>query len=264
MDSLNVAFGCKILEVVPGYVSTEVDAKLSFDTETSISKARKLIKMYESHGVKRDRVLIKLGTTWEAVQACRVLEAEGIKCNMTLLFSFCQAVACAEAGATLISPFVGRILDWFKKSTGKASYEIEEDPGVLSVRRIYAYYKKYGHKTIVMGASFRTADECLALAGCDKLTISPKVIGEIEARSGPVPRKLHPTLSAKDAPPRLSPHDLTEKEFRLLLNEDQMATEKLSEGIRGFGKDLAKLKDLVRQRLGVALSAHEAGLKSMS
>ena len=153
MDSLNVAFGCKILEVVPGYVSTEVDAKLSFDTETSIAKARKLIKMYESHGVNKDRVLIKLGTTWESIQACKVLESEGIKCNMTLLFSFCQAVACAEAGATLISPFVGRILDWFKKSTGKASFEIHEDPGVISVRKIYAYYKKYGYKTIVMGAS---------------------------------------------------------------------------------------------------------------
>jgi transaldolase len=263
-DRLAVMIGCEILKLVPGLVSTEVDANLSFSTEASLAKARHLVELYEEAGVNpRKRVLIKMASTWESVEACRVLERDGIRCNMTLLFSRAQAIACAEAKATLISPFVGRILDWYKKAEGR-DYTAEEDPGVLSVRAIYAYYKKHGHKTVVMGASFRTADECLALAGCDKLTISPKVIGEIEAKTGPVPRKLHPTLSAKDAPPRLAPHDLTEKEFRLLLNEDQMATEKLSEGIRGFGKDLAKLKDLVRKRLGVALSAHEAGLKSMS
>jgi len=263
-DRLAVMIGCEILKIVPGLVSTEVDANLSFSTEASLAKARHLVELYEDAGINpRERVLIKMASTWESIDACRQLEREGIHCNMTLLFARSQAIACAEANATLISPFVGRILDWYKKSEGR-DFTAEEDPGVLSVRAIYAYYKKYGHKTIVMGASFRTADECLALAGCDKLTISPKVIGEIQARSGPVPRKLHPTLSAKDAPPRLSPQNLTEKEFRLLLNEDQMATEKLSEGIRGFGKDLAKLKDLVRQRLGLALGAHEAGLKSMS
>jgi transaldolase len=244
MDSLNVAFGCKILDVVPGFVSTEVDAKLSFDTETSLAKARKLIKMYEAHGVKRDRVLIKLGTTWESIQACKVLEAEGIKCNMTLLFSFCQAVACAEAGATLISPFVGRILDWFKKSTGKASYEIEEDPGVLSVRRIYAYYKKYGHKTIVMGASFRNKGEILGLAGCDKLTIAPALLEELQNATEPMERLLSPDMACSE--PKIS---LDEKTFRWMLNEDAMATEKLAEGIRNFNKDSDKLREIVREKL---------------
>merc|ERR1712224_814850 len=194
MDSLNVAFGCKILGVVPGFVSTEVDAKLSFDTETSVAKARKLIKMYESHGVKRDRVLIKLGTTWESIQACKVLEAEGIKCNMTLLFSFCQAVACAEAGATLISPFVGRILDWYKKANPDKAKEYdsnpEQDPGVISVKKIYKYYRKHGYNTIVMGASFRNKGEITALAGCDKLTIGPKFLDELKKAEGGVTRKL--------------------------------------------------------------------------
>jgi len=249
-DRLAVMIGCEILKVVPGLVSTEVDANLSFSTEASLAKARHLVELYEEAGVDpRKKVLIKMASTWESIEACRQLERDGIHCNMTLLFSIGQAVACAEAGATLISPFVGRILDWYKKAEGK-NFTAEEDPGVLSVRAIYAYYKKHGHKTVVMGASFRSAEECLALAGCDKLTISPKVIGEIQAMTGPVTRKLHPTLSAKDAPERLAPGDLTEKDFRLLLNEDQMATEKLSEGIRGFGKDLQKLKDLVRQRLG--------------
>jgi len=256
--------GCDILKIVPGLISTEVDANLSFSTASSLAKARKLVALYEEAGVNpRERVLIKMASTWESIEACRELEKDGIHCNMTLLFARSQAVACAEAGATLISPFVGRILDWHKKAEGR-EFSAEEDPGVVSVRAIYAYYKKYGHKTIVMGASFRTADECLALAGCDKLTISPKVIAEIEAKSGPVPRKLDPVLSAENAPPRLAVGALSEKEFRLLLNEDQMATEKLSEGIRGFSKDLSKLKDLVRKRLGVALDAHGAGLKSMS
>jgi transaldolase len=244
MDSLNVAFGCKILEVVPGFVSTEVDANLSFDTETSLKKARKLIKMYEEKGVKRDRVLIKLGTTWEAVQACRVLEAEGIKCNMTLLFSFAQAVACAEAGATLISPFVGRIMDWFKKSTGKASYEPDEDPGVLSVRRIYAYYKKYGYKTVVMGASFRNKGEILGLAGCDKLTIAPALLQELQSATEPIERALSPGMECTE--PKIS---IDEKTFRWMLNEDAMATEKLAEGIRNFNKDSDKLREIIREKL---------------
>lgn len=253
-DRLAVMIGCEILKVVPGLVSTEVDANLSFSTEASLAKARHLVELYEEAGVNpRQRVLIKMASTWESIEACRILEREGIHCNMTLLFSQAQAFACAEAGATLISPFVGRILDWYKKAEGR-EFTAEEDPGVLSVRAIYAYYKKYGYKTVVMGASFRTADECLALAGCDKLTISPKVIAEIEAKSGPVARKLHPTLSAKDAPPRLSPKDLTEQDFRKFQAESQMATDKLAEGIDGFDKDLNKLKDLVRQRLGAGRS----------
>jgi transaldolase len=244
MDYLNVAFGCKILETVPGYVSTEVDAKISFDTEASLAKARKLIKMYEAKGVKRDRVLIKLGTTWEAIQACKVLESEGIKCNMTLLFSFCQAVACAEAGATLISPFVGRIMDWYKKSTGKASYEPDEDPGVVSVRRIYAYYKKYGYKTIVMGASFRNKGEILGLAGCDKLTIAPALLQELQGATEPIERALSPDMECSE--PKIS---IDENTFRWMLNEDPMATEKLAEGIRNFNKDSDKLREIVREKL---------------
>jgi transaldolase len=244
MDQLNVAFGCKILDVVPGYVSTEVDARLSFDTEKSIAKARKLIKMYEKKGISKSRVLIKLGTTWESVKACEVLQKEGILCNMTLLFSFAQAVACAEAGATLISPFVGRILDWFKKSTGKASYTADEDPGVLSVRRIYAYYKKYGYKTIVMGASFRNKDEIFGLAGCDKLTIAPALLEELQNASGEVTRVLTPEMPCDEK--KIS---LGEKEFRWMMNEDAMATEKLAEGIRNFNKDSDKLREIVREKL---------------
>jgi len=253
-DRLAVMIGCDILKIVPGLVSTEVDANLSFNTEASLAKARHLVELYEEAGVNpRERVLIKMASTWESIEACRILEREGIHCNMTLLFSKPQAFACAEAGATLISPFVGRILDWYKKKEGR-EFTAEEDPGVLSVRSIYAYYKKYGYNTIVMGASFRSAEEALALAGCDKLTISPKVIAEIEAKSGPVERKLHPTLSAKNAPPRLAPKDLTEQDFRRFQKEDQMATDKLAEGIDGFDKDLGKLKDLVRQRLGAGRS----------
>jgi len=240
MDQLNVAFGCKILDVVPGYVSTEVDAQLSFDTEKSIAKARKLIAMYEKKGISKSRVLIKLGTTWESVKACEVLQKEGILCNMTLLFSFAQAVACAEAGATLISPFVGRILDWFKKSTGKASYTADEDPGVLSVRRIYAYYKKYGYKTIVMGASFRNKEEIFGLAGCDKLTIAPALLEELQNAAGDVTRVLTPDMTCDEEKITLG-----EKEFRWMMNEDAMATEKLAEGIRNFNKDSDKLREIV-------------------
>merc|ERR1719420_718254 len=244
MDQLNVAFGCKILDVVPGYVSTEVDARLSFDTEKSIAKARKLIGMYEKKGISKSRVLIKLGTTWESVKACEVLQKEGILCNMTLLFSFAQAVACAEAGATLISPFVGRIMDWFKKSTGKASYEPDEDPGVLSVRRIYAYYKKYGYKTIVMGASFRNKGEILGLACCDKLTIAPALLQELQSATEPIERALSPGMECTE--PKIT---LDENKFRWMLNEDAMATEKLAEGIRNFNKDSDKLREIVREKL---------------
>jgi len=258
-DRLAVSIGCEILKLVPGLVSTEVDADLSFDTEASLRKAHKIVELYEQAGVNpRERVMIKLATTWECIEACRQLEKEGIHCNMTLLFSMAQAVACAEAGATLISPFVGRILDWHKKAEGR-EFTAEEDPGVTSVRAIYAYYKKYEYKTIVMGASFRTAEEVLALAGCDKLTISPKLLGELKSRRGPVERKLDPVKAAADPNiTRLAEGNLTEKSFRLLMNEDTMATEKFSEGIRGFGKDLIKLKDLVRSRLGAALKAHQA------
>lgn len=245
IDELNVAFGCKILEVVPGYVSTEVDARLSFDKPASIAKARKLIAMYEARGYSRDRVLIKLGSTWEGIEACRQLEMEGIHCNMTLLFSFAQAVACAQADATLISPFVGRILDWYKKSTGKTEYPPDEDPGVVSVRRIFNYYKKYGHKTIVMGASFRNKGEILSLAGCDKLTISPGLLGELQNLNDPVPQKLDAKNPACDEPKIV----VDEALFRWMHNEDAMATEKLAEGIRNFNKDADKLRAVLKTKI---------------
>lgn len=247
MDQLNVAFGVQILGVVPGYVSTEVDARLSFDKDGSLEKARKLIKMYEAKGIGKDRVLIKLGSTWESIKACEVLEKEGIQCNMTLLFSFAQAVACAQANATLISPFVGRIMDWFKKSTGKASYETEEDPGVLSVRRVFKYYKKYGYKTIVMGASFRNKGEILGLAGCDKLTIAPALLTELQNSTDPVERKLQGPGDCSDA--KLP--ELTEELFRWMHNEDAMATEKLAEGIRNFNKDSDKLRKLIKEKFSI-------------
>jgi transaldolase len=242
MDRLSVEFGCEILKIVPGYVSTEVDARLSFDADTSISRARRIIKMYEEQGVKKERILIKLATTWEGLQAAKVLQAEGIMCNMTLLFSFAQAVACAEAGVRLISPFVGRILDWFKKAEGKDSYEPSKDPGVVSVARIYKYYKAHGYDTIVMGASFRNVAEITELAGCDRLTIAPTLLKELSEMQGELPKKL-----SKDAigvaEPKIS---LDEKKFRWMMNEDAMATEKLAEGIRGFAADLVKLELLVK------------------
>jgi len=247
-DKLAVSIGCEILKVVPGYVSTEVDANLSFDTAGSVAKAKKLISMYEQEGVSKDRILIKMGSTWESIEACRQLQKEGIRCNMTLLFSFAQAVACAEADATLISPFVGRILDWYKKNTD-LKYTSEDDPGVLSVRKIYRYYKKFGHNTIVMGASFRNVGEILGLAGCDKLTIAPKLLEELqqtEAVAG-VERRLEPSACRGDA--SIQKIEMNEKIFRWMLNEDPMATEKLSEGIRNFGKDLEKLKEFVRNRI---------------
>jgi len=238
-----VSFGCEILKVVPGRVSTETSARLAFDTAALIAEARAFIASYARREVGRERVLIKLATTWEGVQAARILEKEGIHCNMTLLFSLAQAAAAAEAGAKLISPFVGRILDWHKKSTGKY-YSPAEDPGVLSVREIYAYYKQHGYPTEVMGASFRSKEEALELAGCDLLTISPDLLSQMQASTDTVSRKLSPEIAAECKQSRLS---LDEKSFRWMLNENAMATEKLAEGIRVFAADAAKLAALVEQ-----------------
>ena len=247
MDKLAVAFGFEILKIVPGRVSTEVDARLSFDRPAMIAKARALIGRYEKGGIARDRILIKLSSTWEGIQAASELKNEGICCNMTLLFSFAQAVASAEAGVQLISPFVGRILDWYKKSSGRDQYLPVEDPGVVSVTKIYNYYKKHGYKTEVMGASFRNTGEILELAGCDLLTISPNLLDELQKSEGVMPRKLSPENAQKaEAGPRLT---LDETAFRWMLNEDQMATEKLSEGIRLFASDALKLEKLIAEKL---------------
>jgi transaldolase len=244
MDALLVLFGIEILKIVPGRVSTETDADLSFDTQALIDKARRFIELYSNNGIGRERILVKIASTWEGIRAAEVLEREGIHCNMTLLFSLPQAVAAAEAKATLISPFVGRILDWYKAKTGK-DYAPVDDPGVQSVREIYAYYKKFGYPTEVMGASFRNKGEVLELAGCDALTISPKLLGELKSCTDPVPRKLDSDVLAKAPISRL---DLDEKKFRWLLNENAMATEKLSEGIRIFNADALKLKEYIGQR----------------
>lgn len=245
MDRLSVAFGIEILKIVSHRVSTEVDARLSFDVEGSLHKARALIGLYERAGIPRERVLIKLASTWEGICAARALEKEGIHCNLTLLFSFAQAVACAEAGVQLISPFVGRILDWHKKSTGR-DYAAAEDPGVRSVTRIYHYYKQHGYRTEVMGASFRNVGEILELAGCDLLTISPALLEELQKTKGSVPRKLSAQTAAADPQPKIN---LDEKAFRWLHNEDQMATEKLSDGIRLFAADALKLEAFLRGKL---------------
>lgn len=245
VDHLLVGFGQKILEIVPGRVSTEVDASLSFDTEATIAKARELIELYEAKGIPRERVLIKMASTWEGIRAAEVLEKEGIRCNMTLLFSLVQAVACAEAGAQLISPFVGRILDWYKASTGE-TYTAETDPGVLSVREIYTYYKKFAYETEVMGASFRNVGEILALAGCDLLTISPALLEELKRMEDMVEVQLDAD-SAKDA--AIEKLDVCEKNFRWLMNEDAMATEKLAQGIRVFGQDMLKVRSMIQDRL---------------
>lgn len=242
LDQVFVNFGLEILKVVPGRVSTEVDARLSFDVEGSIEKARHLISLYEAAGIDRKRVLIKLASTWEGILAAQKLEKEGIHCNMTLLFSLPQAIACAEAHATLISPFVGRILDWYKKAEGVAGYPPAEDPGVKSVTNIYYYYKKFGYKTQIMGASFRNKDEILELAGCDLLTISPNFLEELQKSTSPVPRKLDPA-KAKDHP--IQKQHMDEKTFRYMLNDDAMATEKLAEGIRNFTKDIVKLENMI-------------------
>lgn len=242
MDKLFVNFGLEILKLVPGRVSTEVDARLSFDVAGSIEKAHTLIAMYEAAGISRERILIKLASTWEGAKAAIDLEKEGIHCNMTLMFSLPQAIACAEAKATLISPFVGRILDWHKKSEGVAGYKPEEDPGVKSVTQIYDYYKKFGYKTQVMGASFRNIDEIIELAGCDLLTIAPTLLEELSKAEGNVARKLDPA-KAKSLP--IEKIQLDEKGFRLMLNENAMATEKLAEGIRKFAEDSVKLENTI-------------------
>lgn len=239
MDKLAVNFGLKILEIVPGRVSTEVDARLSFDTEGTIAKARELIMLYEANGISRERVLIKVASTWEGIQAAEILEKEGIHCNLTLLFSMAQAIGCAEAKVTLISPFVGRILDWHKKDRGVSSIPAAEDPGVLSVTEIYNYYKKFGHNTTVMGASFRNVGEIIELAGCDALTISPSLLKELENTEAVLDKKLKPDISANLEIKRI---DMNEKTFRWMMNEDAMATEKLAEGIRKFTEDLIKLE----------------------
>lgn len=244
LDKIFVNFGLEILKIVPGRVSTEVDARLSFDVEGSIARARHIISLYEKAGIDRKRILIKLASTWEGILAAERLEKEGIHCNMTLLFSLPQAAACAERHATLISPFVGRILDWYKKAENVAGYAPAEDPGVKSVTRIYEYYKKFGYKTQIMGASFRNKDEILELAGCDLLTIAPSLLQELQQSDAPVPRKLDP--AKKSSIEKLT---LDEKSFRYLLNEDAMATEKLSEGIRNFVKDIVKLEKMIASRV---------------
>jgi transaldolase len=246
MDRLAVNFGAEITKIVPGYVSTEVDARLSFDTEATIQRARRIIEMYNQMGIPKSRILIKIASTWEGIKAAEVLEKEGVTCNLTLLFSLVQAAACAEAGVTLISPFVGRILDWYKKETGKV-YEAEQDPGVLSVMSIYGYYKNFGYNTIVMGASFRNRGEIVALAGCDRLTISPQLLDELKTCDDPLPRKLDPA----NADLLYLGHKLnvSEKSFRFLMNQDAMATNKLAEGIRGFVADIEKLEVIVQDLL---------------
>jgi transaldolase len=246
LDRILILFGLEILKIVPGRVSTEVDARLSFDTEATVAKARQLIAAYEAEGISKDRVLIKIASTWEGIKAAEILEKEGIHCNLTLLFSFAQAVACAEAGVQLISPFVGRILDWFKASTGK-DYQGDEDPGVISVKQIYTYYKKFGYKTEVMGASFRNKGEILALAGCDLLTISPGLLAELQASTDPVEQRLSEEASASAD---LEKASFDEKGFRFALNEDAMATEKTAQGIRAFAADIVKLEKLVNEIIG--------------
>lgn len=241
LDMISVKIGLEILKTVPGYVSTEVDARLSFNTVATVEKARKLIALYENAGISRDRILIKIASTWEGIQAAKVLEEEGITCNLTLLFNFAQAVACAQSNVKLISPFVGRILDWYKKSEGKDSYPALEDPGVISVSRIYRYYKTHGYNTIVMGASFRNTGEIEALAGCDKLTISPALLAELEADQTELIAQLNELQVSNDD----KWQTLTETEFRWLMNEDPMATEKLSEGIRNFAADLVSLEAFI-------------------
>jgi transaldolase len=255
LDHLAVAFGARILEIIPGRVSTEVDARMSFDTEGSIAKARHLIALYEKLGVSRDRILIKVGSTWEGIRAAERLEREGIHCNLTLLFSFAQAVACAEAGVTLISPFVGRIYDWHKKARG-AEIPPDEDPGVASVTRIYNYYKKFGYTTQVMGASFRKMDQIVRLAGCDLLTISPELLDELQRTSGELTPRLTPEHARASTDGRLH---LDEKTFRWMHNEDAMAVEKLSEGIRRFYEDARKLEQWAQTAVGAVPVAGAGG-----
>ena len=245
VDHLLIAFGLEILKIVPGRVSTETDANLSFDAIALVNKGRRFITLYEQRGIGRERILIKIASTWEGIRACEILQREGINCNLTLLFSLVQAVACAEAKAKLISPFVGRILDWYKKSTGK-DFAPAEDPGVESVKEIYAYYKTFGYATEVMGASFRNKGQILELAGCDLLTISPQLLGELKAEATPIERKLSPAIARKSQIGKLS---LDEKQFRWQLNENPMATEKTAEGIRQFHADALKLAQFIAAKL---------------
>lgn len=241
LDMVSVKLGIEILKTVPGYVSTEVDARLSFDTLATINKARRLIALYEDAGIDRSRILIKIASTWEGIQAAKVLEEEGITCNLTLLFTMAQAVACAQSNITLISPFVGRILDWYKKAEGVDHYPGAKDPGVISVSRIYQYFKTYDYKTIVMGASFRNTEEIECLAGCDKLTISPDLLSALSKDDSPLTQVLSDTTKTQE----IKWDTLTESQFRWHLNEDAMATEKLAEGIRNFTKDLVSLEKLL-------------------
>jgi transaldolase len=242
-DMLAVNIGKEILKTIPGRISTEVDARLSYDMEGSVAKARQLVKMYNDAGISNDRILIKLASTWEGIRAAEILEKEGINCNLTLLFSFAQARACAEAGVFLISPFVGRIMDWYKAKEGR-DFEAQEDPGVLSVTKIYNYYKEYGYKTVVMGASFRNIGEILELAGCDRLTIAPALLAELEAAEGEVVEKLVDSNGAKERPA-----PMTHAEFLWDHNQDPMAVEKLAEGIRNFAIDQGKLEDMIAAKL---------------
>ena len=245
VDNFGVDIGCEILKIIPGRVSTEVDARLSFDTEATVAKAKKLIKLYEERGVSKERILIKIASTWEGIKAAEQLEKEGINCNLTLLFSFAQAVACAEAGVFLISPFVGRILDWYKANGGQQEYEPLEDPGVISVTKIYNYYKQHGYKTIVMGASFRNVGEIEALAGCDYLTIGPNFLEELRGQDGELVKQ----LSGDNTGEAMDKLSLDEKTFRWIQNEDAMATEKLAQGIRAFAVDQVKLEELIAPKL---------------
>ncbi len=245
IDRVLISFGKEILKIVPGRVSTEVDARLSFDTQGTLDKARELIALYEADGIPRERILIKIASTWEGIAAATVLQKEGINCNLTLMFSLAQAVACAEGGIKLISPFVGRIYDWFKKNTGN-EYTGADDPGVQSVRQIYTYYRKFGHATEVMGASFRNTSQILELAGCDLLTIGTNLLEELKNTEGKVERKLSPDLAGDVDIARLK---LDEKTFRFLLNEDAMATEKTAEGIRAFSADIVKMEKLIAGKM---------------
>jgi len=244
LDMVSVKLGVEILKTVPGLVSTEVDARLSFDTIGTIHKARQLIALYEEAGIERSRILIKIASTWEGIQAAKVLEEEGITCNLTLLFSMAQAVACAQANITLISPFVGRILDWFKLSENKDSYPSHLDPGVISVSSIYRYFKSHGYKTVVMGASFRNTGEIEALSGCDKLTISPQLLEALSKDDGTLEQQLKPSQASTEA----KWNELNEAQFRWSMNQDAMATEKLAEGIRNFTIDLVKLEKLLQEQ----------------
>jgi len=244
-DKLAVTIGKEISGVIPGRISTEVDARLSFDTDATIAKAKRLVELYNDEGIDKSRILIKIASTWEGIKAAEILEQEGIQCNLTLLFSFAQARACAEAGVYLISPFVGRILDWYKANTDKKEYTAEEDPGVVSVTRIYNYYKEHGYSTVVMGASFRNIGEIQALAGCDRLTISPNLLEELKNSTEALPVKL------KDKGATATPGTkLNEKGFRWDMNEDAMATQKLAEGIRNFAADQEKLETMLKEKLG--------------